>query len=531
MRILDQYKAARRVGTPLMAIATMDPASTIHTIVANTDDKVPIIMWDICSGWRPLNLSGLQAMANTLDFKPTEKNGIAAGDLEMILEKTQAPETCLINAGRLPDKTVLIMMNAQMHLPNTLNPAAVVVQALWNLRDLFKTNKRSVVMMGVSFTIPPELTQDVLLLDEELPSEKELNTIVTEVVESAKMGKWLSKGVTPEEITRATDALTGLSTFAAEQIVSMSCGEEKLDLELLWERKRKIIEATPGLSVWREGQTFKDIGGVDSAKDFFRKYLDGRSRPRCVVFLDEIEKAMAGVAGDLSGTSQDQLGTMLTAMQDYHWTGSIFYGQPGAAKTVLAKAIGNEAGVPTIYFDLGAMRGNLMGESERRIRDAVKVIRAIGGDRVLFIATCNDIRPIKPELRSRFGLPTFYFDIPDANSEYKDRSERDPIWKIYLNKYKFDEINWNHGINDSSWTGREIERCVILASDLKIKLREASEYIIPIATSSADEVQDRRRLANGVFLSASTPGKFVIKGGTDGFAHPKTTRGAFGELN
>ena len=526
MQILDQYKAARRVGTPLIAIATMDPASTIHSIVENTSPEVPVIMWDICSGWRPLNKTGLKTIEMSLKIKSLQE------DFDTVLEKTQDPGNCLINAALLPAKTVLIMINAQMHLPSTLNPAALVVQALWNLRDLFKTNKRSIVMMGVSFAIPPELTQDIILLDEELPTQNEIQTIVAEVVESAKMGNWLSEGVTPQEIDKAADAGTGLSAFALEQIVSMSCGEKRLDLEMLWERKRKIIEATPGLSVWREGQTFKDIGGINSAKDFFRKYLDGRSSPRCIVFLDEIEKAMAGVVGDLSGTSQDQLGTMLTAMQDNHWTGSIFYGQPGAAKTVLAKAIGNEAGVPTIYFDLGAMKGNLMGESERRIRDSVKVIKAIGSDRVLFIATCNDIRPIKPELRSRFGLPTFYFDIPDANSDFKDRDERDPIWKIYLEKYGF---KWNDflgdRIDDRTWTGREIERCVVMAHDLKMGLGEVAGYIIPIATSSAEEVQDRRRLANGVFLSASTPGKFIINSGTDGFAHPKTTRGAFGELN
>src|SRR5580765_1506648 len=497
MQILEQYKAARRVGTPLMAISTMDPASTIHSIVSSTHEKIPIIMWDICSGWRPLNQSGLMAIEETLKIKSIKD------EQDIVFEKTQDPANCLITAAGLPDKTILIMMNAQMHLPSTLNPAAVFTQALWNLRDLFKANKRSVVMMGVSFTIPPELTQDVLMLDEELPSESVIRSIVTETIESAKAGKWLSKGVSAGEIDKATDAARGLSAFALEQITSMSCGEESLDIDMLWERKRKIIEATPGLSVWREGQKFKDIGGIDAGKEFFNKVIKGRKSPRCIVFLDEIEKAMAGVSGDLSGTSQDQLGAMLTAMQDNHWTGSIFYGQPGAAKTVLAKAIGNEAGVPTIYFDLGAMKGNLMGESERRIRDVIKVIKAIGGDRVLFIATCNDIRPLKPELRSRFGLPTFFFDIPDAGSDYQDRSERNPIWDIYLEKYGFPvrmvapDTAELIGIDDRTWTGREIERCVSMASELQIPLEDSAKYIIPIATSSSEEVQERRRLANG----------------------------------
>jgi hypothetical protein len=531
MQILEQYKSARRVGTPLMAISTMDPASTIHSIVSNTHEAIPVIMWDICSGWRPLNKSGLSAIEQTLKIKSFKD------EQDVVAERTQDPASCLISAIGLPNKAILIMMNAQMHLPSTLNPAAVFVQALWNLRDLFKTNKRSVVMMGVSFTIPPELTQDVLLLDEELPSESEIKTIVTEVIESAKSGKWLSDGVTPYEVDKAVDALRGLSAFAAEQITSMSCKELKLDLDMLWERKRKIIEATPGLSVWREGQRFKDIGGIDAGKEFFTKVINGRRSPRCIVFLDEIEKAMAGAAGDLSGVSQDQLGVMLTSMQDNHWTGSILYGQPGAAKTTLAKAIGNEAGVPTIYFDLGAMTGSLMGESQHKIRDVMKIIKAIGGDRVLFLATCNDIRPLKPELRSRFGLPTFFFDLPDAASDYEDRHERDTIWDIYLEKFGF-PIRMNSadtagliGIDDRTWTGREIERCVAMAHELQIPLEDAAKYIIPIATSSSEEVQERRRLANGVFLSASTPGKFTLARSGDELTNLKKSRGAFGELN
>ena len=70
----------------------------------------------------------------------------------------------------------------------------------------------------------------------------------------------------------------------------------QLNTEDLWERKRQIIEQTPGLSVWRGGETFEDIGGVENVKSFLRAVLAGINPPRVIVFIDEIEKAFAGTA-------------------------------------------------------------------------------------------------------------------------------------------------------------------------------------------------------------------------------------------
>lgn len=54
------------------------------------------------------------------------------------------------------------------------------------------------------------------------------------------------------------------------------------------------------------------------------------------------EKAMGG-GGDTSGVSQSLTGTLLSFMQDTDSNGCIFVGPPGAAKSAIAKAMGNEA--------------------------------------------------------------------------------------------------------------------------------------------------------------------------------------------
>jgi hypothetical protein len=52
--------------------------------------------------------------------------------------------------------------------------------------------------------------------------------------------------------------------------------------------------------VWRGGETFEDIGGVQNVKDCLLAVLSGIEPPRVVVFIDEIEKAFAGTGTDLS---------------------------------------------------------------------------------------------------------------------------------------------------------------------------------------------------------------------------------------
>jgi hypothetical protein len=61
-----------------------------------------------------------------------------------------------------------------------------------------------------------------------------------------------------------------------------------------------------------------------------------------------------------------------------------------------------------------------------------------------------------------------------------------------------------------NWVGREIESCCELAYLLKMPLKEAAGYIVPVATSAADQIEANRRHASGRFLSPSYPGVFKI---------------------
>jgi hypothetical protein len=368
-----------------------------------------------------------------------------------------------------------------------------VMQGIWNLRDSFKATGRTLVLLTVpGATLPPELAQDVLVLDEPLPSAAHLEQIVRETFKSANLTE-------PEraKIDRAVDALIGLAAFPAEQALAMSLVKQKLDTEDLWERKRQIIEQTPGLSVWRGGETFDDLGGLSNVKSFLQAVLAGVDPPRVIVFIDEIEKAFAGTGTDLSGVKTEMTGTILTYMQDREADGIVLTGPPGAAKSAVAKATGNTAGIPTIAFDLAAMESSLVGASTDRLRTALKIIDAVSQGRMLFIATCNSIASLPPELRRRFTLGTFFFDLPTAE-------EREVIWQIYFKRYGVTgELP-----NDEGWTGAEIKECCRKAHRLGMTLVQAAKYIVPVSRSAAEQIKALRQIASGKFISASTPGVY-----------------------
>jgi hypothetical protein len=459
----------------LTAIRTFDPAAAIQAVIGSIPnvDSTPILQWDIIRGLRHVNESGRRVGAQILERQNPEAVG---------------PQDLLVMASRLPEDAVLTVANLHRFWSD---PA--VMQGIWNLRDSFKVNGRALIMLvAPGSRLPEELVQDVIVLEQPLPTQADLERIVQDTFQSAELDP-------PSEaiLQRAVDAVIGLAGFPAEQVLAMSLTKAGLDFDQLWERKRQVIAQTPGLSVWRGGETFADIGGCWNIKGFLQAVLNGADPPRVIVFVDEIEKAFAGTGTDLSGVKTEMAGTLLTWMQDHEAEGTIFLGPPGAAKSAVGKATGNTAGVPTIAFDLSAMQDSLVGASGGRLRAALQVVDAVSQGRSLWIATCNSIASLAPELRRRFTLGTFFFDLPSGD-------EREAIWKLYLAKYAVA----GDLPEDEGWTGAEIKECCRKTARLGISLRDAADYIVPVSRSASEQIKALRQQASGKFISASKPGTY-----------------------
>jgi hypothetical protein len=484
-RLKQQIVSARKFGVPLLAIETPDMAATMQfALTAMTNGSAPpAYVWDIVGGMRWLNKEGETALGRL---------NMNANALE---EQTLNTTEMLAFCKKLDARSVVFMLNAHLFYGQES-----VTQAIWNLRDAFKSTKRTLVMLGASMRMPAELERDVLVFDEPLPDDEALGKIADDLYALIGTTTKFPKAMREQTIKAAR----GLSAFGAEQAIALSLTKSGIDTEQLWEHKRKMIEQTKGLRVHNAGETFADVGGLDAIKEFGRLLFTGQEPPSAIIWVDEIEKAMAGSSGpvgDSSGTSQDQLGQLLQEMQANKWPGMILPGPPGTAKSLFATALAAEHEVPCIALDLGAMKGSLVGQSEQQIRAALKVIRAVAGKGAYWVATCNRMESLPPELRRRFTDGIRFFDLPDE-------AERASIWTIMRKKFKIKETDTQP--DDHQWTGADIRNVCALAYRLKVSLKKAATYITPVAKSDPHSIERLRKLAHNSFLSAGRDGLYQM---------------------
>ena len=57
--------------------------------------------------------------------------------------------------------------------------------------------------------------------------------------------------------------------------------------------------------------------------------------------------------------------------------GVMLLSPPGCGKSQFAKALGNETGRPTLTLDVGSLMGSLVGQTEERTRQALKIADAM----------------------------------------------------------------------------------------------------------------------------------------------------------
>jgi len=504
---IERIVKAHKVGTPLVVVTTADPRAMSAKVAQNVKhygEDVPCMTWDVASGINPVIDPHTMEPANEVSQEMVAKlkgsvaqsndgfEALGDGDDD---PTAGDPMAFLRLCPYLEDGNVVFVFNAQRYMSN---PA--FLQSVWNLRDSFKFRRVMMIMVGPDIEIPAELKNDVYILDEPLPNREELEKIVDvgHTYEDGEEEKTIP--CTSGKRSKIVDAITGLSHFGASQALAISMSKQGADLEILKETKRRVIRTTPGLEIYSGGETFSDAAGLDYLKEFMTQVLQSKRSPKIIVWLDEIEKALAGSGtsgGDTSGVSQDFLGTLLSYTEDHNCNGSIFYGPPGCSKSLTAKAIGGEGGIDTIRLDLGAMKGSLVGQSQQNLRQALRVIQAASLGQSYWIATCNSVSTIPAALIRRFTHGIIYFDLPDAE-------EREAIWKVQMKAHNLTKQQTTKFPHDEGWSGADIRNCCRLADDFGQDVLEASKWINPVSVSDPSMIAEYRENANGRYKSATT---------------------------
>ena len=136
----------------------------------------------------------------------------------------------------------------------------------------------------------------------------------------------------------------GLSYEEIENILALSLIEKKkFDLNVVLERKKHIIKAT-GFMEFIQPEPIENLGGLEN----FKQYIYKRKE----------------------------------AFEEKDWKPKLksvlLLGLPGTGKSLSVKCVASIFNWPAIVLDIGATKGGLVGETEKNIRHATKVIDSMG---------------------------------------------------------------------------------------------------------------------------------------------------------
>jgi len=376
------------------------------------------------------------------------------------------------------------------------------IQNIQNRVENWKARGKAVIVLAPTIKIPAELEKDFMPVEFDLPGEEELEGAVAFIAKSAKKTK--PEGIELRELVNAAKGLTVLET---ENALALSLIREKrFDPNLIAKQKAALVKRNGLLEVVETEQTFKDIRGYEQIKKFV-------------------------------------LGTINSPLA----RGILILGPPGCGKTLFMKCLVGETDKLGLILDFGKMYSKFQGEADSNVRNAIKVIKAVGTCIVMvdefekqfagagstgeldsgvtrritgrwlefmqerppgvyIIGTCNSISGIPPEYfrPGRWDTAPFFIDLPTDD-------EKIDILKYWAEKYDVGLVSVNGGRelypssapNMVDWTGAEIEACCRIAKMMNLTLHRAGDFILPQAKTMKEEIKRLREWSEGRTIPAT----------------------------
>jgi ATP-dependent Zn protease len=317
--------------------------------------------------------------------------------------------------------------------------------------------------------IPPELEEDVIVLELSLPDYDEIQEMFLKTYGYLIPKTWHAS-------TRSIlyKSLQGLSMDNIKRVVrkAISLNDGVLNescIKYIQDEKQQIIKKQKILDYYPHKETIEHIGGLDEIKKWFNE--------REAVFR-------------LSKNKIESLGLDVPK-------GLLLIGVPGSGKSLCCKALAGIWNLPLLRMDVGRLFGSTVGESEKNIRRCIQLAEAVSpcimwideidkafggitgfqGDSgtqlrvfgtfitwlqekekpVFVIATANEPKSLPPELwrKGRYD-EVFFVDLPSSE-------EREEIFRIHLER-RGQQVNGLNvrslSQNTQGFTGAEIEQSV-----------------------------------------------------------------------
>lgn len=311
-------------GTPILFVRTCENAAAEAKVREETFDIKPdskFGVWKVTYGIKFFDASG-------------ESRNDVPGDILRALRHLETSR----------ESIVCVFHNVRFYMENPQ-----VIQQVVDTADAVKLKGSHIVFVGNYLVLPEELSHLVMVVDFALPGRAEIENNFTLMVNAYKNVIKLPKGKENIKslIRNAADSAVGLPMSTAENAIALSIATSgKLDLDIIQSQKEQEIRKSDCLEFVTTDETMDTVGGFDE----FKAWMGRRSR----VFTDEAREY---------GLPYPK--------------GILIAGVPGSGKSLVAKAVASYLKLPLVKLDIGRVYGSLVGESEARMRLALKTIEAV----------------------------------------------------------------------------------------------------------------------------------------------------------
>jgi SpoVK/Ycf46/Vps4 family AAA+-type ATPase len=327
----------------------------------------------------------------------------------------------------------------------------------------------TLIFLSYQLRLPPELTRYSSSYSLSLPSDEKIMEIVRE---EAKDWSDRHRGtrVKTDNITlkKLLNNLQGLSVSDVRRLVRVAIWDDgelsDTDINTINKAKFALLDMEGVMSFEHQVQDFSQVGGLLNLKSWLLA--------RREAFLKDDSKL------DMP-------------------KGILLLGVQGGGKSLAAKAVAGLWGLALLRLDVGALYNKFHGETERNLREALKLADAMspcvlwldeiekgmaqdGNDngvsqrllgtlltwmaerrtKVFIVATSNNISKLPPELIRKGRLDEIFFvDLPDAEI-------RKDIFSIHLKKRNLIVAEFALeplAVASTGFSGSEIEQAVVAA--------------------------------------------------------------------
>jgi len=380
----------------------------------------------------------------------------------------------------------------------------------------------AIVLTGTEIIFPPDLDQMTATVVLPAPGEEEYRDLLSNLLRDLSRRQYVEVSMSKGEMAGLLKHLSGLTLLEAQKILTKAIIEDGRlapeDIQHVIKAKKAVVEREGLLEYYPVEQSMTNIADLATLKAWLRKRKNVVANP----------------------VKAEEFGLTFPR-------GVLLLGVPGCGKSLSAKAVASEWGLPLLKFDTSNLYNKYIGESEKNFKRAIRAAErmapvilwidelekafAVGGtedggvsqrilgsflswmqDRkkeVFIVATANDIERLPPEFlrKGRFD-EIFFVDLPDTET-------RREIFRIHLANrgQATDDFHLDALATEANgFSGSEIEEVVVsglytafseeavlTTADLLKEIRNT----VPLSVTMGEKVEALRDWARERTVSAN----------------------------